>query len=124
MNAVVWIVTVVLAVAFTAAGLLKLTKPKPALVAAGQGWAADFPDGGVKAIGTLEVLGALGLVVPALLDRATVLVPLAAVGLALVMLGAAATHARRDEYPNIVINLVLAALALFVAVERFGPHAF
>jgi hypothetical protein len=48
----------------------------------------------------------------------------AAVGLAVLMLGAAVTHARRHEYPTIAINLALAALAVFVAIERFGPHAF
>jgi len=123
-NAVLWSVAGLLAVVFLGVGVLKLTRPRPALVAAGQGWAEDFSDGGVKAIGALEVLGALGLVVPALLDTATLLVPLAATGLALLMVGAAVTHARRREYPNVVGNLVLAGLALFVAVERFGPYAF
>jgi hypothetical protein len=74
---------------------MKLTQPKPALVTAGQGWAEDVPDARVKAIGALEILGAAGLVLPALLDTATVLVPLAAVGLVVLMLGAAVTHARR-----------------------------
>ncbi|HEV7869697.1 MAG TPA: DoxX family protein [Modestobacter sp.] len=71
----------------------------------------------------LEVLGAVGLLLPALLDTATVLGPLAAVGLAVLMVGPAVTRARRREYPNIAVNLVLAALAVFIAVQRFGPHA-
>ena len=120
----VWIVTGLLAVVFLGVGILKITQPKPALVAAGQGWAEDFPDQGVKAIGVLEVLAAIGLVLPALLGIATVLVPLAAVGIALLMIGAAVVHVRRREYPNVVGNLVLAALAVFVAVQRFGPLAF
>lgn len=124
MNLALWIIAGLLAAVFVAVGAMKLTRPKPALVASGQGWAEEFPDTGVKAIGALEVLGAIGLVVPALLDTATVLVPLAALGLALLMVGAAITHARRREYPNIVANLVLAALAAFVAVQRFGPYAF
>jgi hypothetical protein len=60
-----------------------------------------------------EALGALGLVLPALSDTASSLVPLAAVGLALLMIGAAITHARRREYPDITANLVLAAPAVF-----------
>jgi len=124
MNIALWIVTALLAVVFLAVGFMKLTQPKPALVKAGQGWAEDYSDSGVRAIGGLEVLGALGLVLPALLDTATILVPLAAVGLAVLMVGAAFTHARRGEYPNIVANLVLAALAIFIAVQRFGPHSF
>jgi uncharacterized membrane protein YphA (DoxX/SURF4 family) len=123
-NTVLGIVPALLAVIFVAVGLMKLTQPKPALVTAGQGWAEDVPDARVKAIGALEILGAASLVLPALLDTATVLVPLAAVGLVVLMLGAAVTHARRREYPNIAVNLVLAALAVFVAIQRFGPHAF
>jgi uncharacterized membrane protein len=71
MNTVLWIVTALLALAFAGAGLMKLTQPKPKLVASGQAWAEDFSDGAVRAIGALEVLGALGLVLPALLDTAT-----------------------------------------------------
>ena len=78
----------------------------------------------MKAIGALEVLGAIGPIVPAILATATVLVPLAATGLALLMVGAAVTHARRSEYPSIAANVVLAAMAIFVAIERFGPHSF
>jgi uncharacterized membrane protein YphA (DoxX/SURF4 family) len=108
-NTVLWIVTALLAVVFAAVGLMKLSRPKPALVTTGQGWAEDVPD-------------AVGLLLPALLDTATVLEPLAAVGLAVLMVGPAVTHAHRREYPNIAVNLVLAALAVFIAVQRFGPH--
>lgn len=124
MNILLWIITAVLALAFVAAGLMKLSQPKSKLVQAGQGWAEDLPAPAVKGIGALEVLGALGLILPALVDTATVLVPLAATGIAALMIGAAFTHARRRELPNIGINFALAALAVFIAVERFGPHAF
>lgn len=124
MDVALWIATGLLAVAMLGAGLMKLTQPKPKLVSSGQGWAADFPDAGVKSIGGLEVLAAIGLVVPALLDVATVLVPLAAAGVVLLMVGAAVTHARRGESPNIVANLVLGGLALLIAVNRFGAHSF
>ena len=70
------------------------------------------------------MLGAIGLILPAVLDVAPVLVPVAAVGLALVMVGAATTHLRRKETPMVVLNVVLLALALFVAWGRFGPYAF
>ncbi len=124
MNVVLWIVAGLLAVAFLAAGLMKLAQPKKKLAESGMGWTEDFSDGAVKGIGVLEVLGALGLILPAVFDVATVLVPIAATGLALLMLGAAATHARRKEPSMIVVNLVLFALAAFVAWGRFGPYAF
>ena len=124
MNVVLWIVAGLLAVAFLAAGLMKLTQPKKKLADSGMGWTEDFSDGAVKGIGALEVLGAAGLILPAALDIVPVLVPIAATGLALLMLGAAVTHARRKESPNIVVNIVLLALAAFVAWGRFGPYAF
>jgi uncharacterized membrane protein YphA (DoxX/SURF4 family) len=123
-NVVLWIVAGLLAVAFLAAGLMKLTQPKKKLADSGMGWTEDFSDGAVKGIGALEVLGAAGLILPAALDIVPVLVPIAATGLALLMLGAAVTHARRKESTNIVVNVVLLALAAFVAWGRFGPYAF
>ncbi|WP_448612836.1 DoxX family protein [Modestobacter sp. URMC 112] len=124
MDVVLWIVAGVLAVAFLGAGLMKLAQPKEKLVESGMGWAGDFSPGVVKAIGVLEVLGALGLILPALFGTAPVLVPLAAAGLALLMVGAIVVHARRKETPMIVINVVLLALAVFVAWGRFGQYAF
>ena len=124
MNVVLWIVAGILAVAFLASGLMKLAQPRQKIVESGMGWAGDFSDGTVKAIGALEVLGALGLILPAVFDVATVLVPIAAVGLALVMVGAAVTHARRKESQMVLVNIVLLLLAVFVAWGRFGEYAF
>lgn len=53
-----------------------------------------------------------------------VLVPLAAVGLGLMMIGAAITHAGRGEISNIVVNVALLALAAVVVWGRFGPESF
>ena len=94
------------------------------LAASGQGWVEDFTPGTVKTIGVLEVLAAIGLLLPALLGIAPILVPLAASGVVLLMIGAAVTHARRREYKNIGVNAVLAALALTIAVFRFGSSGF
>ena len=124
MNIVLWIIAGVLAAAFLAAGLMKLAQPRKKLADSGMGWVDDFGDGAVKGIGGLEVLGALGLILPAAVDIAPVLVPVAATGLALVMVGAAITHARRREPQMIVANLVLLVLAVVVAWGRFGPYAF
>ncbi|RZU75380.1 DoxX-like protein [Micromonospora kangleipakensis] len=124
MNIVLWIIAGVLAAAFLGAGLLKLSQPKEKLAASGMGWAESFGAGTVKLIGALEVLAAVGLILPALLDVVPVLVPLAALGLVLVMIGAAVTHARRKESQAIVINVVLLILAVVVVWGRFGPYSF
>ena len=124
MNTVLWIVAGVLAAAFLAAGLMKVLRPREQLVKSGMTWAEDFSPTMVRAIGALEILAAIGLILPALLDVAPVLVPLAALGLVLMMIGAAVVHARRKEYSAMAPSLVLLVLAAFVAWGRFGPHAF
>jgi uncharacterized membrane protein YphA (DoxX/SURF4 family) len=122
MNVAIWVLQILLALAFLAAGITKITQPRQKL-ATNMGWVEDFSDPAVRSIGTLEILGALGLLVPALTGVATVLVPIAAVGLALLMIGAAATHRRRGELPMIGINTVLLVLAVVVAWARFGPYS-
>jgi uncharacterized membrane protein YphA (DoxX/SURF4 family) len=124
MNVTLWIIAAVLALVFLAAGAMKLTQTKDKLATSGQGWVENFSPGTIKAIGTAEVLGALGLILPALLNIGPILVPLAATGLFLLMVGAATTHARRKETPNIIVNAVLGILTLAVAITRFGPYSF
>jgi len=124
MNIALWIIAGLLAIAFLASGAMKLIQPKEKLSASGFGWVEDFSAGTVKAIGALEVLAAAGLILPAALDIAPVLVPLAAVGLVLLMVGAFITHVRRREAQGLVVTLVLLALAAFVVWGRFGPQSF
>jgi len=123
MNVVLWIIASVIAAAFLAAGLTKLLRPKEKLVAT-MGWAQDFSPNTIKLIGTLEILAAIGLILPAALGVAPILVPLAATGLVLVMVGAAITHARRKEQQMVVTNVILLVLAAVVAWGRFGPYSF
>jgi uncharacterized membrane protein len=123
MNIALWIVAGVLAAVFLSAGVLKLTQPKEKL-RANLAWVDDFSARTVKFIGLMEILGAIGLIVPAVTGIATILTPLAATGLAITMVLAAVVHARRREPQLIVVNAVLFALALFVAIMRFGPYAF
>jgi hypothetical protein len=119
MNIALWIIASLLAVASLAGGAVKLAQPREKLAAVGWRWVDDFSDGTVKTIGALEILAAVGLVLPAVLDVAPVVVPLTAVCLVLLMLGAMITHVRRHEAPLIVVNLAIIALAGFVAWGRF-----
>ncbi|MEC3979327.1 DoxX family protein [Amycolatopsis sp. H20-H5] len=123
MNVVLWIVQGALALLFLMAGVTKVSKPKEKL--AGQmKWVVDSSPGFVKFVGAVEVLGALGLVLPALTKIATVLTPLAAVGLAIVSIGAVVIHVRAKEPRETGFTVVLTLLAVFVAWGRFGPYAF
>jgi uncharacterized membrane protein YphA (DoxX/SURF4 family) len=120
-NIVLWILQSLLALGFLAAGAIKLSQPKEKLQK-NMAWTADFSAPTVKAIGALEILAALGLILPAATGILPVLTPLAATGLAIVMIGAIVTHARRKEAQTIVINVVLLLLAAVVAWARFGPY--
>lgn len=125
MNITLWIVAGLLAALFLAAGAMKLTTPKAKLLQnPNMGWAEDFAPGLIKLIGAAEVAGAAGLILPGAFDVAAWLVPTAATGLAVIMAGAIVTHARRSEWSSVAMNTVLLALAVFVAVERFGPNSF
>ena len=121
MNTALWIVAGLLAAVFLLAGSSKLFIPREKLAKApGGGWVLDFSAGFVKALGAIEILGAVGLILPALLDIAPILVPLAAVGLALIMVGAAIVTFRRQEFKHMLLNLTYLALAAFVAWGRFA----
>lgn len=122
MNITLWIVAALLAVAFLAAGAGKLRMPREQLAEKGMTYVEDFSDGQIKMIGALEVLGAIGLIVPAFVDGLQWLVPLAATGLTLTMIGAIITHIRRKE--GFIPALVLGILAAFVAVGRFWIETF
>jgi len=84
----------------------------------------SFSAGFVKALGAVEILGAAGLILPALLDIAPVLVPLAATGLATIMVGAAIVTYRRQEFKHVLVDLAYLAMAAVVAFGRFGPGSF
>ena len=119
MNTALWIAQGVLAAAFFGAGALKLMKSRADL-APKMPYVEDFSDGMIRTIGGLEVLGAVGLVLPWLLGMAPALTIWAAIGLALTMVGAAIVHIRRGEMDGLPVNVFLFALALFVAWGRWG----
>jgi hypothetical protein len=124
-NLTLWIIASLLASVFLLAGGTKLVIPREKLARApGGGWVNDFSAGFVKTLGGVELLGAVGLVLPAALDVAPELVPLAAVGLATIMVGAAIVEFRRQESKHVLVNLTYLALIAFVVIGRFGPESF
>ena len=123
MNVVLWLLQIVLAFMFLMAGATKLARSRAEL-GEQMDWVEDVSGNAIKAIGGLEVLGAVGLILPAITDVATVLVPLAATGLAVTMVGATILHLRRSEMPNVFITVMLLIFAVVVAWGRFGDYAF
>jgi hypothetical protein len=125
MNLTLWIVTSLLAALSLAGGLTKTFVPREKLAAQKGGeWTARASDGFVKTLGLLEILAAIGLILPAVLDIAPVMVPVTATCWVLLMVGAMITHGRLGQYKLSMLNAVYLAVAVFIAWGRFGPESF
>lgn len=112
-----WVVQVLIGLAFLMAGLGKSTQPIAEL-GKNMPWALAVPEALVRFIGVSELLGGLGLILPSATRIQPKLTGFAAVGLVIVMVLAAGFHATRGEYPGIGVNVVLGGLAAFVAWGR------
>jgi hypothetical protein len=126
MNLTLWIISGLLA-AVLLVSTSKMFVPREKIASMGGAaaeWILDFSPGALRAIGTLEILAAAGLILPAVLNIAPVLVPVTASCVALLFTGAVIMRLRRGEKATIVADLVYLALAVFVAWGRFGPESF
>lgn len=120
MNIALWAIQIVLATVFAGSGILKATQTKQRMIAIGQTGVAPFPLPVIRVIAVLELLAAAALVVPRATGIVPTLTPLAACGLAVLMIGAGISHASLREYKQVfAVNLVLLLSAVFVAVGRF-----
>lgn len=118
MNTLLWTLQVVLAAIFLASGLAKISMPRDRLLATGQTGIAPFPMPVVRATAFCELLGAIGIVLPRLVGAAEFFVPAAAGGLAIVMVGAMASHALLREPRSVAVNAAIFAAAVTVAAGR------
>ena len=117
MNTTIWITQSLLAVLFVAHGIAMFNPPAAvqASVVQKMGYSLPF----LKTIGTLEVLGGLGLILPSWTTVLPILSPLAALGLVIIMIGAAVSHARQGEGKQTMATSVVTLLVAFVAIGRF-----
>jgi len=126
LNLALWIVAGLLA-SVLLVSTSKMFVPREKLASVGghaAEWVLDFSPGTLRAIGALELLAAAGLVLPAVLDIAPVLVPVTGTCVALLFVGAVAMRSRRGETVTIAPDLVYLAMAAFLAWGRFGPASF
>ncbi|MCB0766275.1 MAG: DoxX family protein [Flavobacteriales bacterium] len=112
-----WVVQGLLAAVFGMAGFMKLTAPIEQLAEGGMTFVNSYAPGTVRFIGISEVLGALGLILPAALRIKPVLTPLAAVGIGVILVLACGYHVSHGE--PFIITVVFLALAAFVAWGRY-----
>ena len=125
MNVALWIVTSLLAaLLLVSSAKLVITKEKILSTGSNAQWVEDFSPGALKALGVLELMGAVGLILPAVLGIAPILVPLAATGAALLFIGAITMRLRRGEKATAAFEVIYLAMAVFVAWGRFGPESF
>ncbi len=120
MDLALWIATGLLGAVFVYSGVVKSTMSRERLIATGQTGIAPFPMPVVRMTAILELFGVAGLVLPWALDRYPVLTPAAAIGLGLVMYGAAVSHASLREPRTVAANLALLILCAFVAAGRLA----
>jgi uncharacterized membrane protein len=126
MNLFLWILACGLALAFTVGGVSQLVMPRERYRAVGpsQHWVDDFDDVHLKIIGSIKILGCLGLILPAATGVVPTLTPLAACGLMLVMSGAVTTRFRRREWRFLVGDLLYVSLFALLAWGRFDLQPF
>lgn len=119
MDTAITVFQIILTLIFANAGFLKLALPYAKFTKIPfQAWANDFEPEHIRLIGVLEASVAVGMTISLVLNSKTLLTPLAAVGMALVLSGAMATHLRRSEYFNMVGNVTWLGLALLVAYDK------
>ena len=118
-NIALWVVAVLLAALYGFAGFNKVTQTIPALSAMMGAWPAALPEWAVRTIGSLEIAGAVGLILPALTRILPKLTPIAAACFVLVQIGAMITHISLGEANVLPVNIVLLLLAAFVAWGRW-----
>jgi uncharacterized membrane protein YphA (DoxX/SURF4 family) len=117
LRVVLWAVQILLFLVFTGTGLWKLLTPIPQL-AAMIPWAGEVPAPFLHATAVLDLLGGIGILLPAVTRVAPGLASLAALGCAALQVGAVVFHLSRGEAADTPFNVLLAALALFVAWGR------
>jgi uncharacterized membrane protein YphA (DoxX/SURF4 family) len=124
MTYALWIVQALLALLFLFAGGMKLVLPLDVLASMGSPNQIPLPGLFVRFIGVVEVLGALGLILPGLLRIKPGLTPLAAAGLVIIMIGATALTLAADGVAPAMVPLTVGLLAAFVAYGRWrlAPH--
>lgn len=117
-NIALWISQSILALIYGYAGWMKLTLPVEGLLNLDWNWATDMSLGFIKMIGITELLGAFGVILPALLRILPRLIPLAALGMTIIQGAAISLHGFRGEFEVLPFNLFLLALSIFVIYGR------
>lgn len=125
MNVALWIAAGMLALVALAGGISKTFVPLEKLSQHdGAAWTRGVRPAYVKTLGVLEILAAIGLILPAVVDVAPVMVPVTAACWIVLMIGAMITHGRLGQFKLVMVNTVYVVLAVLIVIGRFGPESF
>jgi hypothetical protein len=119
MNIALWAIQGILALTFLLAGFMKTFMPLATLKKS-LSWVNSTPAIYVRLLGVAELLGAIGLILPGITGILPWLIIAAAVGAAIVMVGACIVHASQREYSTIIVTGVLLLMAVLIVVGRLA----
>jgi uncharacterized membrane protein YphA (DoxX/SURF4 family) len=117
MNIALWIIQIIIAALFLTTGSLKLVLTKNNLIKVFE-WIEDFTEQRLRLIGAFEVLGGLGLFLPGVYSTLEILIPIAAIGLTIIMVLATFLHSKRKETKDLIFNIIVLVLLLLVVAGR------
>jgi putative oxidoreductase len=123
MNIVLWVLQGILALLFLNAGFLKTFRPIDE-IAPTIFWVSSVPEPLVRFIGISELVGGIGLILPAAFKIRPELTTLAAAGLTAIMTGATIFHTVRGEFFVLPFTGILLALAAFITYGRWKLAPF
>lgn len=110
-----WVVAGILAFVYLLVGGTKVLRTRAQLEDSGMSWVRGVNPAAVKLVGLVEILGAVGLILPPLMNTAVLLAPLSAVGLVLVQAVTIGVHMQMKDARSLPINIVLLLLAFAAA---------
>ncbi|AYD46621.1 DoxX family protein [Arachidicoccus soli] len=120
MNAILWVIQSLIAIVFLYSGVNKSIYSRQKLVSKGQTGVEGLSKGMIRFIGISEILGAIGIILPGLIDVFPFLTVVAAICLALVMVPASIIHYKRYEPKNVITNCIIFSMCVFVTYGRLA----
>jgi uncharacterized membrane protein YphA (DoxX/SURF4 family) len=119
MNAALWVLQVIMSATFMYSGINKsLFSIKKLVYEKGQTGVENLPLSFVRFIGISEILGAIALILPWLLNTLPFLTSITAFILAFIMVPAAVIHYKRKEYKNVGTNIIIFCICIFIGYGR------
>jgi uncharacterized membrane protein YphA (DoxX/SURF4 family) len=120
MNSLLWVLQSAIAFVFMYSGINKSIFSEQRLVARGQTGVEGLPLPLIRFIGITEILGAVGVILPRLLQILPILTIISSICFAIIMILAARIHYKRKEFRNVFINSIIFLVCIFITYGRIA----